>query len=173
MATGTPARDFAAAFDSCWVALSKGLGAPIGAVLAGSVDFIEEAWRWKHRLGGAMRQAGVIAAAGLYALHHNVARLAEDHEHARALAEGFSRCPGIVVDVSRVETNIVHIDITGLRMSSSLFVERLVAEHSVLLRPIGPTTVRAVTHLDVDQRGVDRTIAAVASLAGAVTGLST
>ena len=94
VARRTPARKFAAPFDSVWIDLSKGLGAPVGAVLAGSRDFIEEAWRYKQRFGGAMRQAGIIAAAGVYALQHHVERLAEDHERARRLAGRASRSCG-------------------------------------------------------------------------------
>src|SRR5512147_2693009 len=98
VSTGTPARAFAAPFDSVWIDLTKGLGAPVGAVLAGSRAFIEEAWRYKQRLGGAMRQAGIIAAAGLYALEHHVERLADDHERARRLARGLAELPGVAVD---------------------------------------------------------------------------
>ncbi len=116
VASGTSARAFAAHFDSLWIDLSKGLGAPIGAVLAGSRDFIEEAWRFKQRFGGAMRQAGIIAAGGVYALRHHVDRLAEDHERARRLASGLAEIPGLALDPERVETNIVIFDVsrTGL-----------------------------------------------------------
>src|SRR6476619_2542866 len=98
VATGTPARAFAAPFDSVWVDLTKGLGAPVGAVLAGSGGFIAEAWRFKQRFGGAMRQGGIIAAAGLHALEHHIERLADDHERARRLARGLAELPGIAVD---------------------------------------------------------------------------
>ena len=98
VASGIPAADYAAPFDSVWIDFSKGLGAPVGAVLAGSRDFIHEAWRIKQQIGGAMRQAGIIAAACLYALDHHVERLADDHANARHLAEGLAEIPGIELD---------------------------------------------------------------------------
>ena len=117
VASGVPAADYAAPFDSVWIDFSKGLGAPVGAVLAGSRDFIHEAWRIKQQIGGAMRQAGIIAAACLYALDHHVERLAEDHANARHLAEGLAEIPGIELDPATVETNIVWFDVRG-RMSA-------------------------------------------------------
>src|SRR5262249_40865735 len=113
VATGTSAAAFATPFDSVWIDLTKGLGAPLGAVLAGSADFIERAWVFKQRFGGAMRQAGIVAAGGIYALEHHVNRLAQDHERARALARGLSELPGIALDADRVETNIVIFDVGG------------------------------------------------------------
>ncbi|HYC33900.1 MAG TPA: threonine aldolase family protein, partial [Gemmatimonadales bacterium] len=113
VATGTAARSFAAPFDSVWLDMTKGLGAPVGAVLAGSSEFIEAAWVYKLRFGGAMRQAGIVAAAGVYALEHHVERLAEDHERARRLARGLAELPGIEVDAGRVDTNIVIFDVSG------------------------------------------------------------
>ena len=163
VATGTPARDYAAPFDSVWIDFSKGLGAPVGAVLAGSAGFIEEAWVWKQRLGGAMRQAGVIAAACVYALDHHVERLADDHENARVLAEGLAALPGIDLDAGAVETNIVVFDVaTG----AEAFADRLLAEHGVRVSTLGPTTVRAVTHLDVDRGGIEAAIAAAHAVLG-------
>jgi threonine aldolase len=159
VARGTPARKFAAQFDSVWIDLSKGLGAPVGAVLAGSREFIEEAWRYKQRFGGAMRQAGIIAAAGVYALRHHVDRLAEDHERARRLADGLSQLPGITLDPKRVETNIVVFEVSGL--SSEEFGAMTLASHGVRFSVLGPSTVRAVTHLDVPSDGIDRAIQAV------------
>jgi threonine aldolase len=159
VASGTSARAFAAQFDSVWIDLSKGLGAPMGAVLAGSSAFIEEAWRYKQRYGGAMRQAGIIAAAGLYALRHNVDRLAEDHERARLLAAGLASVRGIDIDPSRVETNIVIFDVSRAGISGEVFGARTMA-HGVRFSVLGPTTVRAVTHLDVPADGVDRAIEA-------------
>ncbi len=159
VASGTPARDFAAAVDSVWLDLTKGLGAPVGAVLAGSRAFIEEAWVFKQRFGGAMRQAGIIAAAGIYALEHHVVRLAEDHERARGLARGLAELPGIAVDADRVETNIVIFDVRGTGLTGEEFgrrTERAGVRFSVL----GPTLVRAVTHLDVPADGVERALSA-------------
>jgi threonine aldolase len=159
VATGTPARSFAAPFDSVWIDLTKGLGAPVGAVLAGSSEFIEAAWVYKQRYGGAMRQAGIIAAAGLYALEHHVDRLAEDHERARRLAQGLGGTHGIAVDGNQVETNIVIFDVRGTGLSGDQFAERALA-HGVRFTVIGGTTMRAVFHLDVPPDGVDRALAA-------------
>ena len=107
VATGVPAADWASGFDTAWIDFSKGLGAPFGAVLAGSRELIDEAWRWKQGIGGALRQAGVIAAACLYALDNHVERLAEDHENARLLAEGLAELPGVEIDPAEVDSNIV------------------------------------------------------------------
>jgi threonine aldolase len=159
VASGTAARVFAASFDSVWMDLTKGLGAPIGAVLAGSRAFIEEAWVFKQRFGGAMRQAGIIAAAGIYALEHHVDRLAEDHERARRLARGLAELPGIAVDAARVETNIVIFDVRGTGLTAEDFnrrAERLGVRFTVL----GPTLARAVLHLDVPSDGVERAVSA-------------
>ncbi|HWB40267.1 MAG TPA: GntG family PLP-dependent aldolase [Gemmatimonadales bacterium] len=158
VATGTPARSFAASVDSVWRDLTKGLGAPVGAVLAGSRTFIEEAWVFKQRLGGAMRQAGIIAAGGLYALQHHVERLAEDHERARRLAAGLAEVPGIAVDAERVETNIVIFDVRGTGLSGEAFAARTLASHGVRFSVLGSTTVRAVTHLDVPPDGIERAL---------------
>jgi threonine aldolase len=158
VATGVPARQFAAAFDSVWIDLSKGLGAPVGAVLAGSGAFIEEAWRYKQRFGGAMRQAGIIAAAGVYALRHHVDRLAEDHERARQLARGLAELRGVAIDPELVETNIVIFDVSGTGLSGDDFAGRTLASHGVRFSVLGPTTVRAVTHLDIPPDGVSRAL---------------
>ena len=166
VASGTSARAFAQPFDSVWLDLTKGLGAPVGAVLAGSKAFIEAAWVFKLRLGGAMRQAGIIAAAGLYALEHHVDRLAEDHERARRLAAGLAQLPGVAVDADRVDTNIVVFDVRGTGMAGEEFGRR--AERSgVRFSVLGPTLVRAVFHLDVPADGVERALcAARAALRG-------
>src|SRR5215813_7300484 len=111
VASGVSARDYAAPFDSAWIDFTKGLGAPVGAALAGSRAFIDEAWRFKQQMGGAMRQAGIIAAAGVYALRHHVKRLAEDHANARRLAEGLARLPGVKLDPATIETNIVFFEL--------------------------------------------------------------
>jgi threonine aldolase len=154
VATGIPARQFAAPFDSVWIDLSKGLGAPVGAVLAGSGAFIEEAWRYKQRFGGAMRQAGIIAAAGVYALRHHVDRLAEDHERARQLARGLAELRGVAINPERVETNIVIFDVGETGLSGDDFAARTLASHGVRFSVLGPTMVRAVTHLDIPADGV-------------------
>ena len=166
VATGISARDYAAPFDSCWIDLSKGLGAPIGAVLAGSRQFIEEAWVFKQRFGGAMRQAGIIAAGGVYALRHHVDRLAEDHETAKVLARGLAGLPGITLDPQRVETNIVIFDVAGTGMNGDEFVERVLREHGVRLGVIDGAVVRAVTHLDVTREGVEYAVDSVEKVLG-------
>jgi threonine aldolase len=160
VATGTSARQFAAPFDSVWIDLSKGLGAPVGAVLAGSGEFIEEAWRYKQRFGGAMRQAGIIAAAGVYALRHHVDRLAEDHQRARLLGEGLAELPGISLDPNHVETNIVIFDVAGTGLSGEEFADRTVTGYGVRFSVLGPNTVRAVTHLDIPADGISRALEA-------------
>jgi len=161
VATGTPAAAYAEHFDSCWIDLSKGLGCPVGAVLAGSRDFIERAWRYKHLFGGAMRQAGIIAAAGVYALEHNIHRLAEDHAKASALAEGLAKIDGIQVDVGAVETNIVVFDIADAKVPRERFLQQTEAQGVRFSALLGPTQLRAVTHLDIPADGVDRALAAV------------
>ena len=158
VASGVPARDFAKPFDSAWIDFTKGLGAPVGAALAGSREFIAEAWRLKQQMGGAMRQAGIIAAGGIYALRHHVKRLAEDHAHARRLAEGLAALPGIVIDPASVETNLVFFDVTGA-LDAPTAVERLAAR-GILMGALGPRTIRAVTHLDVSGAQVEQALAA-------------
>ena len=123
VATGIAAREMASGWDSAWIDFSKGLGAPIGGVIAGSRDFIDEVWRWKQRLGGSMRQAGICAAACLYALDHHVDRLADDHAHARALARGLSQIGGI--EVQQPETNLVFFKPDGAGVAGDKMVEAL------------------------------------------------
>ena len=163
VASGTNARVFAKPFDSVWIDLSKGLGAPVGAVLAGSVEFIEEAWRFKQRFGGAMRQAGIIAAAGIHALKHHVERLAEDHERARQLARGLANLRGIRIEPERVQTNIVVFDVQAIGLSGEEFGARTLASHGVRFSVLGPTTVRAVTHLDIPPNGIELALQAARS----------
>lgn len=167
VASGTPARAFARPFDSVWLDLTKGLGAPVGAVLAGSQAFIEEAWVFKQRFGGAMRQAGIIAAAGIYALEHNVERLAEDHDRARRLARGLAELSGIAVDAERVDTNIVIFDVRGAGLTGEEFGRRALERFGVRFSVLGPTLVRAVTHLDLPADAVER---AVSAARGAIRG---
>jgi len=155
VASGVSARDYATPFDSAWIDFTKGLGAPVGAALAGSPAFIEEAWRLKQQMGGAMRQAGIIAAGGVYALRHHVKRLAEDHANARRLADGLARLPGVRLDPASAETNIVFFETTA---NAAEAVEHLLA-HGVRMGALGPHTIRAVTHLDVDAAGIERALA--------------
>ena len=162
VASGVPAADWASGFDTAWLDFSKGLGAPFGAVLAGSRELIEEAWRWKQMLGGALRQAGIIAAAGLYALDHHVDRLAEDHDNARVLAEGLAELPGVELEPGKVETNIVIFEVDD--------APRLVGElwdRGIEMTPLGPRRIRAVTHLDVDRAGIERALSAAGAALGA------
>jgi threonine aldolase len=167
VASGTPARAYAAAVDSVWIDFSKGLGAPVGACLAGSRAFIEEAWRYKQALGGAMRQAGIIAAGGVYALRHHVDRLAEDHDNARALARGIAGLPGIVLDPAHVETNIVIFDVARPGLTAAGLAERLMAAAQVRLSVMGETRLRAVTHLDVSRKQIDTAVEAFARVLSA------
>jgi len=164
VATGIPASDYSEPFDSVWIDLSKGLGAPVGGVLAGSQDFIDQAWQWKQRIGGAMRQAGIVAAAGLYALQHHVERMAEDHANAKRLAEGISGAPGIEIDPTDVETNMVRFDIAGLGMASSEFVDALIEQHGVRVSAPGPTFVRAIPHLGISEADIDEAVDAIRNL---------
>jgi threonine aldolase len=155
VASGVKAADYAAGFETAWIDFSKGLGAPVGACLAGSHELIEEAWRYKQMFGGSMRQAGFVAAAARHGLQHNVERLADDHANAKFLAEGLAEIDGVEIDPTTVETNIVIFDVpdaTGL--------------HAKLLASGVDTSllegrVRMVTHLDVDRAGVEKALAAV------------
>ncbi|MGD9828153.1 MAG: low specificity L-threonine aldolase [Hyphomicrobiaceae bacterium] len=150
VASNRPAAEITAPVDSVWLDLSKGLGCPIGGVLAGSKAFIAEAWRWKQRLGGAMRQSGIIAAAGLYALDHNVGRLAEDHANARLLAERIGALPGVRIDPPRVETNIVYFDVSSSGTTNQELCAKL-RSHGVRMGTSYGGRIRAVTHLDVSR----------------------
>jgi threonine aldolase len=142
-------------FDTVTLCLSKGLGCPLGALLAGSDELMAHAWREKHLFGGAMRQAGVVAAAGLYALDHNVARLEDDHARARTLAAALHEA-GVPVDLEQVETNFVQIDAARLGLDRADALARLAAAGVGLSTTIHPTVMRAVTHLDVTDDDIAR-----------------
>jgi len=157
VATGISARDMTAGWDSAWIDFSKGLGAPIGGVIAGSSDFIDDVWRWKQRLGGSMRQAGICAAACVYALDHHVDRLAEDHANARALARGLSQLDG--VEVQQPETNLVFFKPDGAGVSGDKMVAEL-RKRGVLLAMMDGR-IRACTHLDVTADMVEGTVGLV------------
>ena len=148
----------AAGYDSVWIDFTKGLGAPLGAVLSGSTAFIDRAWRFKQRLGGALRQGGICAAACLYALDHNVERLAEDHANASLLARGLARIEG--VSVVPPETNLVFLDIAGTGRTAADLAARL-RQGGIMISIMGPTLGRACTHLDVDRAGVTEAVAAM------------
>jgi len=167
VASGVSAREYCAPFDSVWIDLSKGLGCPVGAVLAGDADFIAAAWRWKQRLGGAMRQAGVLAAAGLYALEHHVERLAEDHQNARRFAERISPILGLGVEPEAVETNMVFIDVTATGLTAAEFSERL-TRHGVQIGAVDRYRLRAVTHLDITPEDVEAAAAVMLAVCRAL-----
>ena len=147
-----PEADYAAPFDLTWVALSKGLGAPVGSLVAGPEPLIDEARRVRKRFGGGMRQAGILAAAGLYALEHHRPHLADDHKKAQRLAETIAALPAFDLDVDAVETNIIIFEVTD--GTAADVVETLGAD-DVMLTPFGPTTVRATTHRDVSMEQVE------------------
>lgn len=152
--SGTKARDYAACVDSLWVDYTKGLGAPVGASLGGSKDFIKEAWRQKQMLGGSMRQSGVIAAAALYALDHNWDRLAEDHDNARHLSEGIANIKGLSIDVARMETNLVFFQVTKPGWTPARLVDAC-KHRGVGMGTAAGNRIRAVTHLDVNKADID------------------
>ena len=157
VATGISPATYAQYFESVSICLSKGLGAPVGSLIAGSAAFIDRCHRFRKMLGGGMRQAGVVAAAGLYALEHNVERLREDHEHARLFAEGIQEIPWISLNPEEAETNMVFFDVdVGVRPMGE-FIEAL-RRGGVLMRPTAPRRVRAVTHLDVSRDDIERTV---------------
>jgi threonine aldolase len=165
VATGVPVGRIAREADSVMFCVSKGLGAPVGSLLVGAADDIDEARLYRKRLGGGMRQAGVLAAAGLIALEESPARLHEDHANARYLAERLAKIKGIEIDPSRVRTNILIFDISGLGMSSQEFSRNL-KSRGVLANGAGGTRMRIVTHMDACRRDCERAaeiLAAVAS----------
>ncbi len=169
VASGRPAKDFAQLCDTTWIDLSKGLGCPVGAVLVGSKDLMHEAWHWKHQFGGSMRQAGIIAAAGVYAFEHHIDRLAEDHENARRLARGLAQIEGIVLDPPEIATNMVFFDASGLGISNVEMNQRLLEKGVRIGAGYGPKgLMRAVTHLDVNEAMVDKALTVVRAVANDV-----
>ena len=162
VATGTPASVFAAGYDSAWIAFSKGLGCPVGSVLAGSQDFIDRAWLFKRRWGGAMRQTGVLTAMCLYALDHNVDRLAEDHDLARYIAQRVADLPSVEF-VHPVETNIVLVDLRTTGPDARQSVSKL-RQEDVTVTAVGTHRLRIVTHMDVNTADADALIQALSKL---------
>jgi threonine aldolase len=152
VASGVPASEYAGGFDSAWLDFTKGLGAPVGAVLVGPREFIDEAWRWKQMLGGAFRQSGIVAAGCLYALDHHIDRLAEDHANAALLARGLASLRGVSLDPATVETNIVIFSVDDARELVRRLADR------VELQAFDQHRVRAVTHLDVSREDVERAL---------------
>lgn len=153
VASNVSAADFAGPFDSVWLDLSKGLGCPVGAVLAGSAEFIEQAWQWKQRLGGAMRQAGIIAAAGVHALDHHVARLAEDHANARLFADLVADHPALELTPDGVDTNIVFLDYKANGHAAGDVAARAM-EKGLRIGATNPTRFRVLTYIGIGEQEV-------------------
>ena len=166
-ALGVPAATIAGQFDVATLCLSKGLGCPLGALLAGSNDLMRKARRLKHQFGGAMRQAGIVAAAGVYALDHHVERLAEDHARARRLAEGLAAA-GLPVELERVETNFVQIDVGRMGLDAAEALDRLARQGVGLSDTPNAAVLRAVTHLGITDADVDRAIDLIPRALGAL-----
>ena len=167
-ATGLTPAELVAPVDSTSICLSKGLGAPVGSVLAGSGAFIQQALRYRKMFGGGMRQVGILAAAGLYALEHNVARLADDHDNARLLAEGLAPLPGVSLDLTQVESNIVILDLEPPAPAGDAFLAAC-AEQGLLFSQMGPSRIRAVTHMDVSRQACQDAVQIVARVLGATS----
>jgi threonine aldolase len=157
VASGVPAAEIGGGFDTVTLCLSKGLGCPLGALVAGSTELMAKGRRLKHQFGGAMRQAGIVAAAGVYALDNNLARLAEDHARARRLAEGLAAA-GVPVDLEQVETNFVQVNVGALGLDTSEGLARLADDGVGLSATAHPGVLRAVTHLDIGDEDIDRAI---------------
>jgi threonine aldolase len=166
VAADIPAKVWSEKMDTVWIDLSKGLGAPVGGVLAGTKAKMEEGRRYKHMFGGAMRQAGIIAAAGVYALEHNVERMAEDHENAKRLASGLSAIEGIELVYDKLDTNLVFFDVTGTGKSAPDIAAAL-KEKGVLMGAQGPTRFRAVTHIDVSTDDIETALKAMQDVVAA------
>jgi threonine aldolase len=160
-----PVADFTRPVDSLTFCLSKGLGAPVGSLVCGSRDFIDRARRARKMIGGGMRQAGVLAAAGLVALTSMVDRLAEDHAHARRLAEGLAGLPGLTIDLATVETNIVRFQVATPARATELVGGCLARK--IKVHHAGPTAIRCVTHKDVDSDDIDRALDAFREITAA------
>ncbi|MEX2540081.1 MAG: threonine aldolase family protein [Actinomycetota bacterium] len=159
VATGTSLRDYAAPFDLVTISLYKGLAAPMGSLVCGSEDLIRECWRFRRVFGGALRQAGIVAAAGIIGLESMIDRLSEDHDNAKRLAEGLAAVAPDAIDIGRVHTNMVMVDAAVLGSDAPALIRSLKSE-GVLAGPNSPTLVRFVTHQDVDSDGIDRAIEA-------------
>lgn len=164
VATNVSAAAYGAPCDSLWIDLSKGLGCPVGAVLAGGAGFIHKARRFKHQFGGAMRQAGIIAAAGVYALEHNIKRMAEDHRNARKLAEGIANMDGLSLEFGLPQTNMVYFSVAEDRMTAQSLHEKLWADHGVRIGVSGAQRFRAVTHIDISAADVDAALSGLSAV---------
>jgi threonine aldolase len=165
MALETTVAEIARPFDSVMFCLSKGLGAPVGSIIVGKNDFINEARNWRKLLGGGMRQVGVLAAAGIVALEESPKALHEDHANAKRLAQGLAELPGIKLDPERVQTNIVIFDISATGLTTAQFTPEL-RSSGILANGISSREMRMVTHYDVDRHGIEKTIQAVRGILG-------
>ncbi len=167
VAMGVPATEITQYFDTCTLCLSKGLGAPVGSIIAASADFIKRANRYRKMFGGAMRQAGIIAAAGTYALERNVERLAEDHQNAKRLAERICHLKGLHINPDEVETNILFLELdpAEARIDATALMHGM-REHDVIASASNPTTMRLVTHLDVSRDQIETTAEVICKLLG-------
>jgi threonine aldolase len=166
VALGIPVAQLTAKADTVMFCLSKGLGAPVGSLLVGSAELVDRGRIYRKALGGGMRQAGILAAAGLIALEQGPPKLTQDHVNARFLAEGLSQVPGIKIDPSKVQTNILICDISGTGLSSA-DLSRELAQHNVLANGVGPQLIRFVTHLDVNRDQCAEALAVVNSICSA------
>jgi len=161
--TGVPADRMVANCDTISICLSKGLGAPVGSLLVGDEEVIENAHRWRKMFGGGMRQAGIIASAGIYSLQNNIDRLSEDHARMRSLAEAISSLDSFSIDMETVQTNMAYINVDEEKFSADDVVNKL-ANKGIDLYSTGPQDIRAVAHLDVDDEGIEQAISAFQSL---------
>jgi threonine aldolase len=166
VASGVEPAAIAGHADTVTICFSKGLGCPLGAIVAGSAERMVRARRFKHQFGGAMRQAGIVAAACVYALDHNVDRLADDHARARRLAEALHEA-GVAIDLGRVETNFVQLDVGSMGLAVGDATERLVAEGVRVSGTLLPGVLRAVTHLGISDEDIDQAIEAIPRALGA------
>ena len=165
VAKGIDPKEYAQWADSVSVCLSKGLGAPIGSLVAGSKTFIDRVHRFRKMFGGGMRQVGIIAAAGIYALDHHIERLKEDHNNAKRLALGLQRLKGISIDPEHVETNILLLDVENSTITAPLLVEAMKKER-ILIHAFGRTQIRLVTHLDVSSENIEVALEAFEKVLG-------
>lgn len=156
VASGVDVKKYAAQVDSVQFCLSKGLGAPVGSIIAGTTDFIRRARKWRKRLGGGLRQAGILAAPGLISLREKVDRLAEDHNHAKLLAQSINEIKGLSIE-NEVETNIVLVNTKAAKLTSAEFLVQL-KQAGILAVPFGPNTVRFVTHFDVSRQDIEEVV---------------
>ncbi|MFQ6111653.1 MAG: low-specificity L-threonine aldolase [Nitrospinota bacterium] len=163
VALGVPVREIASYVDTVSFCLSKGLGAPVGSLLAGSREFIERATRYRRMLGGGMRQAGIVAAGGLFALKHHLKRIEKDHENARLLAEGLKETPGVRLLYETTPTNIVFFDVSETGLSAPELAARL-KERGILFSVYPPNIMRAVTHLDVERQQIEEALGTMQAL---------